>query len=181
MNDKSTIAKLVIDLQKKQKAAFKSLYEMHVKQMLSVSYRILSDINYSEDAVQEAFITCYEQIDSLSDPRAFSSWLKRIVINKSLNKLRSKQLVFEEVVHEYVDEQEVENWYQGISLQTIKEKLLHLPDKSRVIFTLKAIEGLTHVEIANELEISTSTSKSQYRYGLQLLKKSLLKYRQYEI
>ncbi len=151
-----------------------SLYESFSKEMMAASHRITSNRRDSEDILQEAFLTSFQKIAQLKEDDKYGSWLKQIVINSSLKSVRSKRSFASLVEVEHIEyEEEKSNWYEGISFDVIKKALLNLPDGCREIFSLYALEGYKHKEIAAALDISVSTSKSQYRYALKLLRERL--------
>jgi RNA polymerase sigma-70 factor (ECF subfamily) len=89
--------------------------------------------------------------------------MKRIVINNCINFLRKKKLDLVELQEGYHDRApEKEPLPRGLSVDAVKNALMDLPHGYRVIFSLYAMEGYDHSEIAQILDISESTSKSQY-------------------
>jgi len=169
------ITELIDRVKRKDMLAMKILYNQHAKPMLSASFRITQNKQDSEDILQESFLKSFQQIHQLKSPRQYPAWLKRIVINNSLN-VSKKQQYFESIekaTDQYNEEDE--HWYKGIPFDKIKEAIDQLPSGSRSIFTLYLIEGYKHKEVAEMLQISVSTSKSQYRYSLKLMKEMLLK------
>lgn len=180
MNQFSHIDYLVTQVQGGDKRAFKELYSLHAKAMLNTAFRIVRDDALAEDAVQNAFVSAFVNIKKLKDGSSFSGWLKRIVINQSiqLEKLKIFQPI--DQIEGRADESE-EEWWKEIPFSCIEKEILNLPDRSRIVLSLYALEGLTHLEIAEYLGISNSTSKSQYQYALKRLKSALKKMKQYEI
>ncbi len=154
--------------------AMRSLYETHAKQMLATSLRITNNQNDAEDIIQEAFIQSFQKISQLKSDDKYSAWLKRMVTNKSLQLIKNR-ITFSEI-SEAIDvhqEEDIDHWYKDITFDKIKEELQNLPIGCRTIFSLYLLEGYKHKEIAAELEISISNSKSQYRYALKLLREKL--------
>lgn len=177
MKDPTYIAELVQRVQNKDLLAMKVLYNDFAREMLTISYRITQNKIESEDIIQESFMTSFDKINKLNEPKNYRAWLKRIVINNSLNAVK-KKVHFEEVetISDYV-ETEDSNWYEGISFDKIKAAIDDLPDRCRAVFSLYLLENYKHREIAELLNISVSTSKSQYQYALKLMKAELIKYR----
>jgi len=119
----------------------------------------------AEDILQESFIDAFKNLESFRYESTFGSWLKRIVINKSINHLKLKRIplvTFED--HEnWITEQEDEPIKEeGLDINSIKLAIKQLPNGYQTIINLYLIEGYDHVEISEVLGISTSTSKSQY-------------------
>lgn len=180
MNRINHIDNLVAQVQGGDKRAFKELYALHAKSMINSAFRIVRDDALAEDAVQNSFIKAFLNIKKLKDRSSFSGWLKRIVINQAieLSKLKRFQPIEQVEMEEDVSATE---WWKEIPFSHIEKEILNLPNKARVVLSLYIFEGLTHLEIAEYLEISNSTSKSQYQYALKRLKAALKKMKQYEI
>ena len=139
------------------------LYNLYSKQMLNISNRIVNNQVEAEDVLQESFVNAFSKLKTFRGDSSFGSWLKRIVINNSLNVVRKKKQYFEEI-NDDITEGEIEESKQeqpNYSIEDINNAMKRLPDGYRVIFTLYMFEDLTHNEIAKQLNISVNTSKSQ--------------------
>lgn len=125
---------------------------------------MMNAVEDAEDALQEAFINAFKNIDQFKGDATFGAWLKRIVVNQCLNQLRGQKhnsLSLEEVqLPDLVSSSEDE--LPELSVNAVKEAIRGLPDGFRVVLSLYLLEGYDHQEIASILGISTSTSKSQY-------------------
>jgi len=169
------ISSLVHKVKQKDVLAMRTLYEAFAKEMLATSQRITNSKADSEDILQEAFLSSFDKIGQLKDENHYGPWLKRIVVNKSLTAIK-KRISFSNVedIDPFVEE-ETKPWYEGICFDKIKSAIQDLPGGSREIFSLYLLEGYKHREIAEVLDISESTSKSQYRYALKILRNKLKK------
>lgn len=159
-------------------AAF-NLYNDFSKAMFSTLIRMTNDSELAKDILQEAFIKAFKKVHELEEPRAFGGWLKRIVVNTGLEYLRKKNYVFEKIENQTEElEEEID---EGIEIESevIHAAIKELPDGCRTVLCLFLLEGYKHSEIATELSISESTSKTQYRHAKMLLKKKLIHH--YEI
>jgi len=119
----------------------------------------------AEDILQESFIDAFKNLDSFRYQSTFGSWLKRIVINKSINHLKLKRipLIAFENYENWITEQEDEQIKdEDLDISSIKLAIKQLPNGYQTVINLYLIEGYDHVEIGEILGISTSTSKSQY-------------------
>jgi RNA polymerase sigma-70 factor (ECF subfamily) len=146
--------------------AFKELYTLYAKQMFNVSMRILNNRNEAEDVLQESFVAAFRGIRSFEGKSPFGSWLKRIVINKSLDVLKKQRHIFLSVDGLDIPEEETfEDDRLTFETETLREAISRLPDGYRVILTLYLFEDYSHKTIAEKLGISESTSKSQYLRG----------------
>jgi len=142
------------------KAQFR-LYNQYSKAMFNLAYRILNNREDAEDMLQDAFVDCFRNISSFRFESTFGAWLKKIIVNKCINQLKKKKidLTFCETLPVNYYEEESEEIYDT---SRILKGIEVLPDGYRVILTLYLLEGYDHAEIAQILEISESTSKSQY-------------------
>lgn len=139
------------------------LYSLYVDAMFNVSIRIVKVKEDAEDIVQDSFISAFRNLDSFKYESTFGSWLKRIVVNKSINYLRVKRVplvALEEQEYWMSEPEEIKD--SQLDIQKIKKGINALPEGYQTIINLYLIEGYDHVEIGEILEISVSTSKSQY-------------------
>ncbi|MFK8009768.1 MAG: RNA polymerase sigma factor [Saprospiraceae bacterium] len=168
------ILSLVKQVKRNDVVAMRTLYDLFSKEMLAVSFRITNDWQEAEDIIQEGFLTSFQKIAQLKSETKYGGWLKQIIVNKSLANLK-KKVSFQDLTEiEVWDENDNDdNWYQDISFEKITAAIQELPEGSRQVFSLFLLENYKHKEIAAMLSISVSTSKSQYRYALKLLKEKL--------
>ena len=159
---------------KGERTSLKHLYDMYVDDMYSSAFRITNSRTLSQDAVQEAFITSFNKLETLENQSNYQGWLKRIVINNSLRAVKSK-INFKELEDYQVEVEDQKHWYNDISFDQIKVGIQQLPLGARTVFVLHALEGYKHSEIASAHSISISTSKTQYRYAKSCLRKILTK------
>ncbi len=139
------------------------LYSLYVDAMFNVGFRFLGNKEDAEDIVQDSFVDAFKKLHSFKYESSFGAWLKRIVINKSINQLKAKRVaVVPMEAHEFhlADESPTET--EAVDIKKVQLGITKLPDGYRNIINLYLIEGYDHVEIGEILDISTSTSKSQY-------------------
>jgi len=156
----------IIELSKEgnPKAQFQ-LYKLYSTAMFNICVRMLNSIEEAEDLLQESFTDAFMKLNSFRYESSFGAWLKRIVINKCINSIQKRKvdLVFpDHPVEPDYREEKVDYAQIEMDVRKIHTALEKLPDGYRVIFSLYALEGYDHAEIAKILEISESTSKSQY-------------------
>ena len=156
----------------------KLLYEKYFKAMFQVCLSYSGDRDEAKDILQEAFIKVFVNLENFNSKGSLEAWIRRIVTNTAIDFFRQrKRLVFME---EFQDEpQEDENGsvtFSELTTGIILHYIKQLPDGARVIFNMFAVEGLSHKDIAKELNISEGTSKSQYKRARSLLKKWLTEY-----
>ncbi|GGZ67811.1 RNA polymerase sigma factor [Algibacter mikhailovii] len=146
------------------------LYNQYCDGMYIVAKRFLKDTADAEDVVQEAFIKAFSKLHQYKAEVTFGAWLKRIVINKSIDFLKSRkqQLVELEEVHLKVVDNSMDNkWLvdDAITLDDVKKAINNLPDKYQYVVMLYLIEGYDHQEISEILNITTVASRTQLSRG----------------
>ena len=167
---------LIDQCQQGNRQALNQVYNLYSSAMYSVSLRITNQVEDAEDILQESFVSAFKNINTYRSEASFGAWLKRIVINKSLNHVKKKKWEFsgmqEETFHNLPEE--AENAELEYTVNDVKQALKELPDGYRVIFTLYYFEDFSHLEIADHLNISVSTSKSQLHRAKQKLKERII-------
>jgi RNA polymerase sigma factor (sigma-70 family) len=146
------------------------LYQRFADKMFVVCLRYVPARLEAEDVLQEAFIKVFNKIGQVRGEASLASWVKRIVVNTALNHQRGKLYMYPMVdvdgIHNMADQELTLSAY---TFQELLGLIQELPSGCRVIFNLYAIEGYNHKEIAELLDISDGTSKSQYARARQLL------------
>jgi len=127
----------------------------------------------AEDVLQDAFFQAYVNINKLRSIDSFGSWIKKIVINQCLKFLRSRVLFIDIDTVDQEIEDFPEDDIQEYPTEQINKFIRELPDGCRIVFNLYLLENYSHKEIGEMLNISESTSKSQYQRARQLLQKKL--------
>lgn len=152
------------------------LYEKFSSKMLGICLRYSSEINTAEDILQEGFIKIFNNIQSYRNEGSFEGWMKRIMVRTAIEQYRKTIQI-----HAYNDLVEDNQDLSGISgLDTLSAKDLlkmiqQLPSGFRNVFNLYAIEGYSHQEISEMLNISEGTSKSQLSRARGILQEKILK------
>ncbi|AUP77743.1 RNA polymerase sigma factor [Flavivirga eckloniae] len=154
------------------------LYNQYCDGMYIVAKRFLKDTAEAEDVVQEAFIKAFAKLHQFKAEVTFGAWLKRIVVNKSIDLLKSKkqQLVELDEVHlKVVDTTQNDEWLvdDAITLNDVKKAINELPDKYQYVVMLYLIEGYDHQEISEILNISEVASRTQLSRGKSKLQELL--------
>jgi RNA polymerase sigma-70 factor (ECF subfamily) len=159
-----------------QQAQFE-LYRLYSKAMYNVCLRMLKNSTDAEDILQNSFMDIFGKLNSFNFQSSIGAWMKRIVINNCINFLQRKKFSFDEydsnthgkdAIDFAVDFSE-----ESLSVEKIQRAMEKLPDGYRVVFSLYMFEGYDHEEISEILNISESTSKSQYHRAKNKLKELL--------
>ena len=152
------------------------LYNKYVDAMYNVSYNMLNNQHDAEDAIQISFANAFNHIERFDYSSTFGAWLKRIVINNSINILKKNNINFSgesEILKAEVAVEVTEPKYP-YNIAQVMSKIAALPDGYRIVLTLYLIEGYDHTEIADILNVSVSTSKTQYSRAKKKLKEILI-------
>jgi RNA polymerase sigma factor (sigma-70 family) len=148
-----------------RKAQFQ-VYKLYYKAMFNTAIRILNDTAQAEDIMQEAFLEAFRQIGNYRGESSFGTWLKKIVINKSIDEIRkAKDIIsIDEADVEIAEQSEEENYLQVLStrVEEIRKAIHALPDSYRIILSLHLLEGYDHEEISQILDISYNLSRTRY-------------------
>jgi len=159
---------------KGDQSAQRALYNNYAKAMYAVALRYTQTQAEAEDVLQDSFIKVFEKLQSFKAAATLGSWIKRIVVNTALNYQRSKLYMYPMVDVDTVEQGHAD--FQspaGYQFEELLEMVRALPSGCQVIFNLYAIEGYKHKEIAEMLNISEGTSKSQYARARVLLQEML--------
>ncbi|MCF8227674.1 MAG: RNA polymerase sigma factor [Bacteroidales bacterium] len=152
------------------------LYKLYYKAMYNTAYRITGNKAEAEDAMQEAFLDAFRKIGQFDGQSTFGAWLKRIVINKSIDlyKGRKTYVPIENIdVENALQEEEDHLEILSYKISEIRKKIEELPDDYRVIVSLYLLEGYDHEEISNILDISYENARTRYSRARKRLSKEL--------
>ncbi len=152
------------------------LYKLFSAAMYGLCLRYASNEDDAKDILQDGFVKVFQKIDQVKNPAAFPGWIRRVIINTALEKYRSQVLL------QRIDESQLamkEEVSGGVLDQLNAEALVNLikelSPKYRMVFNLYAIEGYSHKEIGEMLEISEGTSKSNLSRARMILQEKLKK------
>jgi len=151
-----------------------ALYKQYSKAMYNICYRITNDPDDADDVLQEAYISAFKNLRSFKGESSFGAWLKKIVVNSSINHVKKNKILYTQLDgHDVEHESDINDYDIILEIDRIKESLQQLPDGFRTVLSLYLFEGYDHREIAEILQISESTSKSQYNRAKKRLKEIL--------
>jgi RNA polymerase sigma factor (sigma-70 family) len=162
---------------KNQAAAQKELYNRYSPKMLAVCYRFAHNREDAEDMLQEGFIKVFSQIHTFLNKGAFEGWIRRIIVHTCINNLKKNKRFNESVDIAYASGVQIreESVPSIVQAKQVVECIRILPMGYRTVLNLYAIEGYSHKEIADMLDIEESTSRSQYTRAKQMLEDILIK------
>lgn len=146
---------------KQNRKGQKALYEMFSAKMLAVANSYVNNIHDAEDIVMNSFFICFSKIEECKEWKTFPFWLRKIVVNNSINLIRkSKNILYSDVEIQNLEYPE-NYWDEDMETVDLEEIFSKMPDGYRIIFNLYVFEEKKHHEIAEILNISEGTSKSQ--------------------
>lgn len=167
---------LIESCKKGDSKAQKMVYDRFSGKMLGLCRRYINDVSEAEGVMVTGFLKVFDKIDQFAGNGSFEGWIRRIMVNESLLYLRRHKNMYLEVDIEYAES--TPNYAMAAANLEAAELLNmvnELPVGYRTVFNLYAIEGYSHREIANRLEISENTSKSQLSRARALLQKQVIK------
>lgn len=146
---------------KQDRRGQKALYEMFSAKMLAIANSYVNNLHDAEDILMNSFFTCFSKIEECREWKSFQFWLRKIVVNNSINFIRkSRNILYTDVKISEIGNVE-ENWEEEMEELNMEEIFSKMPDGYRLIFNLYVFEEKKHHEIAEILNISEGTSKSQ--------------------
>lgn len=167
-----SLEQLILDCQKKNIKAQEQLFRLFSSKLFAVCLKYSRNYEEAQDNLQDGFMIIYEKIGQFSFAGSFEGWAKRLMINNALQYYRkenSLRLINEDIA----DEEVVEIDDAGISMDYLLGIIQELPDRYRLVFNLYVIDNYAHKEIAEMLEISIGTSKSNLSRARTILKEKI--------
>ena len=151
------------------------LYNLYCNAMLNVAFRYVKDRFIAEDVMQDAFIKAFKNICNYKNEVAFGAWLKRIVINQSIDQLKKNKLELVSINDEVYKVENDDDWSveNDISVEGIIAEINNLKEKYRLVLSLYLLEGYDHNEISEILKITATTSRTHLLRGKKILREQL--------
>ncbi len=160
---------------KKELNAQRELYMRYKDVLFALCLKYCKNTEEAEDNLQDSFLDIYKSIKKYKQTGSFEGWMKRITINNAINKYKKDRFI-NVIINEEITEAEdvtVNPSEVALSLNTILNTVQELPNRYRLVFNLYQLDDYSHKEIANLLDISESTSKSNFHRAKLILKEKL--------
>lgn len=168
------LEQLINDCKRNDIKAQEQLYNLFSAKLFAVCLKYSRNYAEAEDNLQDGFLIIFDKIGQFNFKGSFEGWLKRIMVNNVLQQYRT--VSFLELVHDDIpDEAEVEIESDSISIDYLMKIIQELPDRYRLVFNLYVIDGYSHKEISEMLQITTGTSKSNLARARIILKEKIEK------
>jgi len=164
-----TLEELIIQCKKQDAQAQAALYKQYASILFSICLKYSPNYAEAQDNLQDAFITIFKRIEQFKGKGSFEGWIKRITVNTALQKYR-KQKLFEISDEGQLEEADTEVEDTGVPLDFLLKIIQELPDRYRLVFNLYVLDGYSHKEIGEMLQISDGTSKSNLARARMILK-----------
>ena len=158
---------------KQNREAQRVLFELHSPKMLSVCRCYIKDMQHAEDVMLNGFFKVFSNLKDYRAEGSFEGWLRRIMVRESISFLRQEKNVEFSIEDETIHQEPYNNVESQIEMAQIQLLIDELPEGYKMVFVMYAIEGYKHHEIAEILNISQGTSKSQLFKARQLLQKKI--------
>ncbi|MDG4715144.1 MULTISPECIES: RNA polymerase sigma factor [Winogradskyella] len=153
------------------------LYKQYASKLFSLCLKYSKNYAEAEDNLHDAFITVFSKIGQYKNKGSFEGWLKRIAINTSLQRYRENVGVFDIVNEGNIEDVTVDINDEDLSLDFLLKIIQELPDRYRLVFNLYVLDGYSHVEISELINISSGTSKSNLARARMILKEKIEDYK----
>jgi RNA polymerase sigma-70 factor (ECF subfamily) len=164
---------LIHNCKKNDAKAQEQIYKLFAPKFFGVCLKYSTNYVEAEENLQDGFIIVFNKIEQFQFKGSFEGWAKRIMINNALQKYRS-QVRFLEVVNDRIIDDEVPEIDDiDVSLDYLMQIIQELPDRYRMVFNLYVLDGYSHKEIAEMLEITTGTTKSNLARARMILKEKI--------
>jgi RNA polymerase sigma-70 factor (ECF subfamily) len=170
---------IVEDCKLNKSKAQMQLYDMYCDAMFITAKRYVKDNFIAEDIMQEAFIKVFKNIKSFKGEVSIGAWIKKIVINQCIDYLKKKKIELVSIDEEKLTIADENDWNvnEEVTINSITSAINNLPEKYKVVLNLYLIEGYDHQEIAQVLNITEVTSRTQLMRGKNKLKSQLKEYK----
>lgn len=172
-----TLEELIIQCKKQNAKAQEELYNRYNRVLFAICLRYSPDYAEAEDNLQDAFVTIFKKINQFKGKGSFEGWMKRVTVNTALQKYRKKR-AFQLVDEDQIEEEEVTEVETGeVSLSFLLRIIQELPDRYRMVFSMYVLDEYQHKEIAEKLDITEGTSKSNLARARRILREKIDAYR----
>jgi len=171
-----SLDQLIQKCKKNDTKAQGELYKLFSSKLFALSLKYSTNYAEAEDNLQDAFVIIFNKISQYKNKGSFEGWLKRITINTALQRYRTKG-VFNIINEEIADDVEIEIEDDSVPLDFLLQIIQELPNRYRLVFNLYVLDDYSHNEIAEMLEITQGTSKSNLARARESLKKKIINYK----
>lgn len=141
-----------------QEKAFKALVEKYAPKLMAVCIRYLKDNDLAKDALQESLISIFKSIQTYSGIGSFEGWMTKIAVHTCLKEIRMKKS-FQDLLLVDLQETKTQEIESSLEMKDILNLINELPETQRIVFNMHIVEGYSHLEIADLINIAESSSR----------------------
>ena len=156
--------------------AQEQLYKLLAPKLFAVSLKYSRSYEEAQDNLQESFLIIFDKLEQFNGNGSFEGWAKRLVVNYVLQQYRKQGLFLELVSDNIPNVEDVEIDDESVTMEFLLQIIQELPDRYRLVFNLYVVDGYSHKEIAEMLEITDGTSKSNLARAKMILKEKIQNY-----
>ncbi len=173
-----SLDEIIIGCKKRSITHQKELYLTYSKTLFNLSLKYCTSFTEAEDNLHDSFMEIYQNINKFQNKGSFEGWIKRITINKAISKFKNSiNFVPTENLIYPIQDSEIEINQIDISLEKLLNLIQSLPNQYRLVFSLYELDNYSHKEIAEMLQISEGTSKSNLYKAKSILKKQIIEFK----
>ncbi|WP_245676498.1 RNA polymerase sigma factor [Crocinitomix algicola] len=156
--------------------AQKTFYDLFARKMMGVCLRYTKDPIEAQDVLQDGFVKVFTKLPKFVNKGSLEGWVRRIMVNTALDQYRKNKKFQRDVEIDSVSfKLEKDDFIvEAMNAEDLLKIIQSIPEGYRIVFNLFAIEGYSHKEIAQQLGVTESTSKSQYSRAKKMLRKLLV-------
>jgi len=164
---------LINECKKNNREAQNELYRRYKDTLYLLSLKYCRNEVEAEDNLHDAFITIFLQIKSFKNIGSFEGWIKRITIFKAIDKYKKIKPIAIEIKNDILEDTSITTEITQLSIEALLKIIQELPDQYRIVFNLYQLDDYSHREIAQILNISEGTSKSNYHRAKIILREKI--------
>lgn len=148
------------------------VYRLYYKAMYNTALKVVHDEHKAEDIMQEAFLKAFSKIHTYNNTSSFGAWLKRIVINESINEIRKQKPEYssDDMSFHEGQTESIQESYSDLSIQKVKKGMNALSERYKTVLNLVLLEGYDHREVAQIMNVSYNNTRVLYTRAKQKLK-----------
>ncbi len=166
--------KLIKKCQRNNRKAQSELFHLYKDVLFALSLKYCKNYNEAEDNLQDAFIAIFRKINQYNFKGSFEGWMKRITINKAIDKYKKTPFLDLEIDENKITDTNIDPVKMHFPLDKLLAFIQELPDRYRLVFNLYELDHYSHKEIAKMLDISVGTSKSNLHRAKMILKTKIM-------
>jgi RNA polymerase sigma-70 factor (ECF subfamily) len=156
-----TEKELVLGCIREDRKCQRLLWDKYSKKLMSVCLRYCQNQEEAEDALMEAFVKIYDNLENFRFQSSLETWMRRVSANVCINKIRARKNIWQEISEREYEIGYTDFGFEQLNVNQLLKLIEQLPTGYRMVFNLYAVEGFSHKEIAESLGIDEGTSRSQ--------------------